>query len=207
MCGRLPRFESEAAPSTRTPSARALHFRLSTERATWRSIFSAPSSSAISCTLRTVWRFSAAIRFDFLSGRNHPGRDHLFRGLIRNARAGPAPPMDPVGKADIDPARRTSVVTIPFVEWPGSVVHNLDGYAQSPCASSSLSCHCRHDRKLKTLLAVYTATPAVARAGAAVHAFEVRVLGRLSPRWETGNTWIACPDRPTTSSTPTDSGS
>ena len=50
------------------------------------------------------------------------------------------------------------VVTIPFVEWPGSVVHNLEGYLKALCFFFFVVATVDTTRKLKTLLAVYTAT-------------------------------------------------
>ena len=50
------------------------------------------------------------------------------------------------------------VATIPFVEWPGSVVHNLEGYARSVSFFFFVVATVDTTRKLKTLLAVYTAT-------------------------------------------------
>ena len=50
------------------------------------------------------------------------------------------------------------VVTIPFVEWPGSVVHNLETYAKSLCFFFFVVATVDTTRKLKVLLAVYIAT-------------------------------------------------
>ncbi len=74
-----------------------------------------------------------------------------------NARSGPAVPLDPV-------ARRLwfllayIVVTIPFVEWPGSVLHNLPGYLKSVCFFYFVVATVDTTRKLRILLAVYTAS-------------------------------------------------
>ena len=50
------------------------------------------------------------------------------------------------------------VVTIPFVEWPGSVLHNLENYTKSLCFFFFVVATVDTTRKLATLLAVYTAT-------------------------------------------------
>ena len=50
------------------------------------------------------------------------------------------------------------VVTIPFVEWPGSVVHNLESYAKSVCFFFFVVATVDTTRKLRTLLGVYAAT-------------------------------------------------
>src|ERR1700730_4664403 len=50
------------------------------------------------------------------------------------------------------------VVTIPFVEWPGSVVHNLETYAKVLFFFVFVVATVDTTRKLKVLLAVYIAT-------------------------------------------------
>jgi putative inorganic carbon (hco3(-)) transporter len=50
------------------------------------------------------------------------------------------------------------VVTIPFVEWPGSVVHNLENYTKSLCFFFFVVATVDTSRKLAILLGVYTAT-------------------------------------------------
>ena len=50
------------------------------------------------------------------------------------------------------------LVTIPFVEWPGSVVHNLETYAKSLCFFFFVVATVDTTRKLKVLLAVYVTT-------------------------------------------------
>jgi len=50
------------------------------------------------------------------------------------------------------------VVTIPFVEWPGSVLHNLETYAKSLCFFFFVVATVDTTRKLKVLLTVYVAT-------------------------------------------------
>ena len=50
------------------------------------------------------------------------------------------------------------VVTIPFVEWPGSVLHNFETYAKSLCFFFFVVATVDTTRKLKVLLAVYVAT-------------------------------------------------
>jgi putative inorganic carbon (hco3(-)) transporter len=50
------------------------------------------------------------------------------------------------------------VVTLPFVEWPGSVLHNLESYVKSVCFFFFVVATVDTTRKLRTLLAVYAAT-------------------------------------------------
>lgn len=50
------------------------------------------------------------------------------------------------------------VVTIPFVEWPGSVVHNLETYVKSLCFYFFVVATVDTTRKLKILLGLYAAT-------------------------------------------------
>jgi putative inorganic carbon (HCO3(-)) transporter len=50
------------------------------------------------------------------------------------------------------------VLTIPFVQWPGSVVHNLASYAKSVAFFFFVIATVDTTRKLRTLLAVYVAT-------------------------------------------------
>lgn len=50
------------------------------------------------------------------------------------------------------------LVTIPFVEWPGSVVHNLEPFAKSLCFFFFVLAIVDTTRKLKALLAVYVFT-------------------------------------------------
>src|SRR5689334_9854141 len=50
------------------------------------------------------------------------------------------------------------VVTIPFTEWPGSVVHNLETYVKSLCFYFFVVATVNTTRKLKILLGVYAAT-------------------------------------------------
>ncbi len=50
------------------------------------------------------------------------------------------------------------IVTLPFVEWPGSAVHNLESYAKSLCFFFFVLATVDTTRKLKVLLAVYVAT-------------------------------------------------
>lgn len=72
-------------------------------------------------------------------------------------RRGPPAKLDPV-------ARRLwilvayVVVTLPFVEWPGSTVHNLEGYAKSLCFFFFVLATVDTTRKLRTLIIVYVAT-------------------------------------------------
>jgi O-antigen ligase len=50
------------------------------------------------------------------------------------------------------------VVTIPFVEWPGSVLHNLENYTKSLCFFFFVVATVDTTRKLAVLLGVFTAT-------------------------------------------------
>src|SRR2546430_5228451 len=50
------------------------------------------------------------------------------------------------------------LVTIPFVEWPGSVLHNLEPYAKSLCFFFFVVATVDTTRKLRVLLTVYVAT-------------------------------------------------
>jgi hypothetical protein len=50
------------------------------------------------------------------------------------------------------------IVTIPFVEWPGSVVHNFERFAKSLCFFFFVLATVDTTRKLKWLLAVYVFT-------------------------------------------------
>lgn len=72
-------------------------------------------------------------------------------------RAGPPPKMDPVAR-QLWILVAYIVITIPLVEWPGSVVHNLEGYAKSLCFFFLVVATVDTTRKLKVLLAVYVAT-------------------------------------------------
>jgi putative inorganic carbon (hco3(-)) transporter len=50
------------------------------------------------------------------------------------------------------------VATVPFVEWPGSVLHNFETYAKSVSLFFFVVATIDTTRKLRTLLAVYAAT-------------------------------------------------
>jgi O-antigen ligase len=50
------------------------------------------------------------------------------------------------------------LMTIPFVEWPGSVIHNLEGYAKSLCFFFFVVATVDTTRKLRILVTVYAAT-------------------------------------------------
>jgi O-antigen ligase/polysaccharide polymerase Wzy-like membrane protein len=77
--------------------------------------------------------------------------------LGRSASAAGRPAhMDPVAKR-LWLLLAYILVTIPFVEWPGSVVHNLEGYAKSLCFFFFVLATVDTTRKLKILLAVYVA--------------------------------------------------
>jgi hypothetical protein len=75
-------------------------------------------------------------------------------------RRGPAPKLDPV-------ARKLwilvgyIIVTIPFVEWPGSVIHNLQEYAKSLCFFFFVIATVDTTRKLRTLISVYVVTQVI----------------------------------------------
>lgn len=71
-------------------------------------------------------------------------------------RNGPPPKMDPVAKR-LWVLLAYIIVTIPFVEWPGSVVHNLQDYAKSLCFFFFVVAIVDTTRKLRVLIAVYVA--------------------------------------------------
>src|SRR5580765_154955 len=50
------------------------------------------------------------------------------------------------------------LITIPFVEWPGSVIHNLEGYTKSLCFFFFVVATVDTTRKLRILISVYAAT-------------------------------------------------
>jgi putative inorganic carbon (hco3(-)) transporter len=77
----------------------------------------------------------------------------------RTARPHPDAPaqMDPVAKR-LWILLGYIVVTIPFVEWPGSVLHNLEPYLKSLCFFFFVVATVDTTRKLGTLLAVFVAT-------------------------------------------------
>jgi hypothetical protein len=50
------------------------------------------------------------------------------------------------------------LVTVPFVQWPGSVLHNLEGYAKSLCFFFFVVATVDTTRKLRILIIVYAAT-------------------------------------------------
>src|SRR5262252_7683637 len=47
------------------------------------------------------------------------------------------------------------IVTLPFVEWPGSALHNLEGYAKSLCFFFFVVATVDTTRKLSILIIVY----------------------------------------------------
>ena len=50
------------------------------------------------------------------------------------------------------------LITIPFVKWPGSVVHNLETYVKALCFYFFVVATVNTERKLRVLLAIYVAT-------------------------------------------------
>jgi hypothetical protein len=50
------------------------------------------------------------------------------------------------------------LVTLPFVQWPGSVLHNMEGYAKSLCFFFFVVATVDTTRKLRILIIVYAAT-------------------------------------------------
>src|SRR6266404_3051008 len=95
-----------------------------------------------------------AIHFDFVLAAVTAlaivlGRQHTTSG----SGAG----MDPVAKR-LWLLFGYVLVTIPFVEWPGSVLHNLETYAKALCFFFFVVATVDTTRKLKVLLAVYVAT-------------------------------------------------
>src|ERR1700719_2001634 len=75
----------------------------------------------------------------------------------QRAAPGSSAAMDPVAKR-LWILVGYILVTIPFVEWPGSVLHNFETYAKSLCFFFFVVATVDTTRKLKVLLAVYVAT-------------------------------------------------
>src|SRR5882762_5283061 len=75
----------------------------------------------------------------------------------KQTTSGSAGGMDPVAKR-LWILVGYILVTIPFVEWPGSVVHNLERYLKSLCFFYFVIATVDTTRKLRVLLAVYVAT-------------------------------------------------
>jgi putative inorganic carbon (HCO3(-)) transporter len=73
----------------------------------------------------------------------------------RPRRAGPAPKLDPVAR-QLWILLAYIIVTIPFVEWPGSVLRNLEVYAKSLCFFFFVVATVDTTKKLRILIAVYT---------------------------------------------------
>src|ERR1700730_16050417 len=73
------------------------------------------------------------------------------------AASGSSAGMDPVAKR-LWILVGYILVTIPFVEWPGSVLHNFETYAKSLCFFFFVVATVDTTRKLKVLLGVYVAT-------------------------------------------------
>ena len=65
--------------------------------------------------------------------------------------------MDPVAK-QLWILLAYIVITIPFVEWPGSVIHNLEDYAKSLCFFFFVVAIVDTTGKLRILITVYAAT-------------------------------------------------
>jgi len=101
-------------------------------------------------------------RVEFL-GRIH--FDLIMAGLTALAIVLGARGSDSGASTGLDPVAKRLwllvgyvLVTIPFVEWPGSVLHNLENYAKSLCFFFFVLATVDTTRKLKVLLAVYVAT-------------------------------------------------
>ena len=75
----------------------------------------------------------------------------------RMRRGGPAQKLDPVAR-QLWLLLAYIILTIPFVEWPGSVVRNLEVYAKSLCFFFFVVATVDTTRKLRILIIVYTAT-------------------------------------------------
>jgi putative inorganic carbon (HCO3(-)) transporter len=75
----------------------------------------------------------------------------------RQTSPGSSPGMDPVAKR-LWILVAYILVTVPFVEWPGSVLQNLETYAKSLCFFFFVVATVDTTRKLRVLLAVYVAT-------------------------------------------------
>ncbi len=93
-----------------------------------------------------------------------------FSGTRR--RKGPAPKMDPVAR-QLWVLLAYIIVTIPFVEWPGSVVHNLQDYAKSLCFFFFVVATVDTTRKLRVLITVYT----VAQVFRVIEPLEMHIRG------------------------------
>src|SRR2546421_10888593 len=75
----------------------------------------------------------------------------------RRTTSGSSTAMDPVAKR-LWILVGYILVTIPFVEWPGSVLHNLEPYAKSLCFFFFVVATVDTTRTLRMLLVVYVAT-------------------------------------------------
>ena len=115
----------------------------------------------------------------------------------------------PKPKSKLDPVARQLwillayiLLTIPFVEWPGSVVHNLENYSKSLCFFFFVIATVDTTRKLRILIALYTATQVF-------RVLEPLYMHLRSGYWGSitnlGNweTWTGSPAPRTTSSIPT----
>jgi hypothetical protein len=85
--------------------------------------------------------------------------------LVAIVSAGRKASSHPAAQTQMDPVAKRLwillayiIVTIPFVEWPGSVLHNLEAFAKSVCFFFFVVATVDTTRKLKVLLAVYVAT-------------------------------------------------
>ena len=76
---------------------------------------------------------------------------------MRHGTGGPSAKLDPVAR-QLWILLAYILVTIPFVEWPGSVIHNLEGYAKSLCFFFFVVATVDTTRKLRILISVYAAT-------------------------------------------------
>jgi hypothetical protein len=77
----------------------------------------------------------------------------------------PHKPQATPGRRGLDPVAQRLwilagyiIVTLPFVEWPGSALHNLEPFAKSLCFFFFVLATVDTTRKLKVLLAVYVFT-------------------------------------------------
>jgi putative inorganic carbon (HCO3(-)) transporter len=81
----------------------------------------------------------------------------VFTGRRASSHPAAHTQMDPVAKR-LWILVAYIIVTLPFVEWPGSVLHNLEPFSKSLCFFFFVVATVDTTRKLKVLLAVYVAT-------------------------------------------------
>ncbi len=99
--------------------------------------------------------FLASVHFDLV----------LAAATALAVAVAPRKPRETAGQGDLDPVALRLwilagyiIVTLPFVEWPGSVLRNLEPFAKSLCFFFFVLATVDTTRKLKALLAVYVFT-------------------------------------------------